>query len=72
MKLQVELQPFIIPSYVLEKTRPGKRQDGIQHARSHDIEELDVETLGQLCDEFRAGVFAKAGKADPGKATSPA
>lgn len=67
MKIQIELQPLIIPNYVLEKPRPGKRQDGIQRTRQHAIEDLDVETLAQLCDAFRAGIFAKAKKPDPGK-----
>lgn len=31
------------------------------------IEEVDAESLSNLCDEFREGVFKKVGKEDPKK-----
>jgi hypothetical protein len=63
--LSVELQPFTVPNFVREKTRPRPRQDGFHETPCHALHELDQATLSQMCDEFRAGVFAKAMKKDP-------
>jgi hypothetical protein len=34
------------------------------------LHELDQATLSQMCDEFRAGVFAKAMKKDPAQSNT--
>jgi CRISPR/Cas system endoribonuclease Cas6 (RAMP superfamily) len=63
MKVEVELQPFTVPNFVLVKPRLGFRQEGITEAPKFALSELDEQTLEQLCAEFRRAVFAKAGKA---------
>lgn len=43
----------------------GKRQDGLVVAPSWSIKDIDAEVLSEMCDQFRASVFQKAGKKDP-------
>jgi len=65
IKLDIELEPFRTPNYVLVKQRPKPRQEGYNgDTPKYHISELDSETLGALCDEFRAAIFEKAGKLD--------
>ena len=40
------------------------KQKGLVEAPKYAIQELDVDTLSSLCDEFRANVFARANKID--------
>lgn len=58
---QVELEPFLVPDYVVvknDKTRP--RQEGVDFkAEKINIRDLSASTLENLCKEFRRGVFAK-------------
>jgi hypothetical protein len=63
--LQVELQPFQTPNYVLTKAKPLDRQEGMQEAPKYHLSEFDSATLDKLCREFRREVFGKAGKAMP-------
>lgn len=60
IKKDVELQPFRVPNYVLQKAAPRTRQEGIQETPKFRLSELDTETLEALCDRFRADVLAKA------------
>ena len=41
------------------------RQDGFRMNHTIPIRELDADALSQMCHDFRAGVFTKAGKPDP-------
>lgn len=63
--LEVELQPFQTPNYVLTKPKPLERQEGMQEAPKYHLSELDSATLDRLCRGFRSEVFRKAGKAMP-------
>ena len=65
MKLNVELNNWIVPNYVSQKMTVGLRQDGIKEPLKFSLSELDSETLSGLCDEFRREIFRKAGKTDP-------
>jgi len=67
MKINVELIPMKVPNYVIQKMPPRPRQEGINinGAPKYHLSDLDENVLSQLCDEFRADVFAKAGKQDP-------
>lgn len=56
------LQPFTVPNYAIQVVPPGKRQDGFVENPKYHLSELDVETLEEMCAEFRSGVFEKAGK----------
>ena len=64
-KIEVELQPFTIPNFVLTVKEPRPKQDCIQEIPKYALSELDTYTLDRLCDEFRDAVFAKAGKQQP-------
>lgn len=55
------LRPFQVPNYVVAECP----QDGPWGAIGFALKDIDAEALAQLCNEFRAAVFAKAGKADP-------
>ena len=65
VKITVELQPFTLPNFVREKESPRPRQDEFRESRCHALHDLDTSVLANLCDEFRAGIFAKAMKKDP-------
>ena len=60
----IELVPFRVPSYVIQKTPARPRQDGFKEAPKYHLSELDEDTLIALCDQFKADVLAKA-KAGP-------
>lgn len=66
VKLEVELQPFTVPNFVLlSKLPPKAREAGIDKPTSFHLSELDAEMLDRLCWEFRVAVFEKAGKRMP-------
>ncbi len=67
MKIEVELNPWLAPSCVTVKAKPGLKQEGMKESQVIDIWDLDEKTLAGLCDEFRREVFRKAGKKDPQK-----
>lgn len=57
---KIELRPFTVPNYVIQVVPPGRREEGLIGAPSHRLGDLDDLTLNQLCDDFRAGVMARA------------
>ena len=63
--IQLKLQPFRTPNFVLPETPPGKLQDGFKTGSSFPLSQLPAETLSDMCDAFRDEVFKKAGKDDP-------
>ena len=63
--MNIELIPIRIPDYIIQKTPPKPRSEGLTESPKYHLSEVDEQTLSQLCDDFRAGVFAKAGKVDP-------
>jgi hypothetical protein len=67
--MKVELQPWITPNYVSAVMPPQQRQDGFNPdaAPKWHVKDLNVETLAEQCDKFRAEVFKLAGKDDPAK-----
>jgi len=65
----VSLVPFDIPTSVRMKMPPKPRQSGWQARPSIPLKDLDKRTLSDLCDRFRAEVFAKAGFDDPREET---
>jgi hypothetical protein len=66
--MKIALKPFTVPNYVIGEAPPRPRQDGWQEPPKWELGELDADTLSELCDDFRAAVFEKAGAADPRKA----
>ena len=63
--IELELKPFNVPNYVLTAQKVGERQDGFTETPVYKLEDLDVETLEPLCNEFRDSVFKKANKDQP-------
>lgn len=60
MKMEIEIQKFSTPNFVLSIPQPNET-----NRVSWPIREVDAQTLSKLCDEFRREVFAKAEKKDP-------
>jgi len=65
MKHSIDLLPFNVPNYVLVVPKTGKREDGFTESPKFALSELSVETLEELCAQFRREVFIKAGKVAP-------
>lgn len=68
VKMKVDIAPFTVPNFVgtIRPARP--RQEGfftVPDGHKMRLSDLDEETLDELCQEFRANVFRKAGKEDP-------
>ncbi len=63
--IEVELQPFSVPNFVIPVAKTG-RQD-LEHDRSFPLSDIDAITLDGMCEEFRRGVFTKAGKRPPAR-----
>lgn len=63
--LNIELQPFQVPNFVIQKVGPRPREEGFQEAPKYRLADVDEATLSMLCDAFRAEVFEKADKIDP-------
>ena len=66
--LEVELQPFQVPSFVYLVAKPSKREDGFAEKAAYPLSDLDSLTLDKLCRQFRDEVFRKAGKSQPPEA----
>lgn len=64
MNMPMQLRPFTVPNFVIVEL-PQPPKESAQSCPSLSIEDLDEQTLSGLCDEFRANVFARAGKQDP-------
>ena len=60
--IEIELQPFTVPNFVLTVPKAGNRQDGFKEVPKYSLSELSAETLDKLCMDFRSEVFRKAGK----------
>lgn len=63
--MDIKIQRMGTPNYVIAEIPAGRRQDGFTEAPKWHLRDVDAETLSILCDQFRADVFAKAGKPDP-------
>ena len=60
IQLLVELKPFSVPNYVIQKVPDRLRHDGFVDAPVYHLSQLDKHTLKKLCDDFRDNVFKKA------------
>jgi len=64
--MKIQFRQWVVPSFCVQELPPRPRQDGLKDAPSWALSEVDADVLAQMCDDFRAEVFRKAGKADPG------
>lgn len=62
--IEVPIQPFSIPHFVRRDKKAAGPGDPEAEA-AFELSAVDAQTLSALCDQFRAEVFKKAGKADP-------
>lgn len=58
-KIEVELQPFPLPTGVYIKMAPGLKQDGMRPAQEIKIRDLNIRVLEVLIDEFRNSLLAE-------------
>jgi hypothetical protein len=65
VKLDVELKPFNVPSFVFIGTPPRSREEGVKFDSGIALRDVSAETLEKLCEEFTNAVFKKAGKHRP-------
>jgi len=63
--INVTLRGFSTPDCAIPESRPGVRQNGIVPIGSISLSDIEASVLSDLCDQYRAEVFKKAGKPDP-------
>jgi hypothetical protein len=63
--MNVKVLPFTLPNFVIIKPKPRPRQEGFRGVATFPLSDVEAAELSRMCDEFRAGVFAKAKKKDP-------
>ena len=63
-QIKVNLKPFHVPEGVYAEGKPGLKQDGTIPLSFYPLRDLDLQTLEELCAEFRANVLIKAGHED--------
>jgi hypothetical protein len=63
--IQLKLKPWMAPNFAVPERPPGRREDGVHFDTGIPISSLPVDVLSQMCDDWRAEVFRKAGKKDP-------
>jgi hypothetical protein len=59
--ITIPIKPFVVPSYV----SAAESVDVVRKDTNFPLSEVDADALSQLCDDWRAAVFKKAGKDDP-------
>jgi hypothetical protein len=69
--MQIKFKPWITPNFAHVEGPLGRRQEGVSFDRGFALSEIPVEDLAELCDQFRADVFRKAGRPDPAAGVSP-
>jgi hypothetical protein len=67
IKMNIDIVPWMTPNFVSVKMPSRPRQEGFNEGIRYALNELDEQTLSELCDNFRKEVFEKAGKKDPKK-----
>ena len=60
--LQVDLEPFKAPNFVIAADKVVSKQEGMLARQSYPLSSLDAMTLDKLCDQFRSEVFRKPRK----------
>lgn len=60
----INLHPFTVPNFVRPIMPSTTRQQGFIEAPAIPLSDLSIETLDEMCREFRVAVFDKAGKVD--------
>jgi len=64
-KIELEVSDWATPNVVEVKRPPRPRQEGFTPMPGILLADASANLLAELCDNFRAEVFRKAGKQDP-------
>lgn len=69
MKHEIKLQPIKPPNYIIAEPAPRRSTSMTETTEppKFALADLSVETLSELCEQFRVDVFKKAGKPLPPK-----
>ena len=65
VSIQIHIQSFPVPEYVKLDRGADITQPIVLDGDRVSLTQLDEKVLSDLCNEFRANVFARAGKVDP-------
>jgi hypothetical protein len=67
LTIDVEIQDFQTPNFVVPVQRIGKKEDGpgLELSQSIPLRDVPVDLLDRLCENFRREVFRKAERPDP-------
>lgn len=63
--MDIEIQDFQTPNFVVPVSKPGLKQEGWKPAESIPLKDVGTDILDALCRNFRAEVFRKAERQDP-------
>ena len=63
--VNLKLRPWMVPNFATVEQPPGRRQDGWKDVPGIPLADIDPDTLSAMCDDYRAAIFANAGKPDP-------
>lgn len=64
-EIKVRLLPIRVPNYIIHEAQPRPQGEGFKENDKSKLEDLNPDTLAELCDDFRKSIFEKAGKTDP-------
>lgn len=53
IKVEIDVVPFAVPTDVFINAKAGLKQDGMQQKQSISLNDLSVEVVESLCDEFK-------------------
>lgn len=71
MEIKIKIKPVYVPTHVTLEI-PSYLENGLssrRHSTEIKLSDLDVETLSELCDQFRKDAFKEACKVDPNPPT---
>lgn len=70
LTIDLEIQDFKTPNFVVPVQKIGKREDGpgLELSQSIPLRDVPAELLDKLCKNFRREVFRKAERQDPEEA----
>jgi len=58
-QIKLKLRPFTLPNFVHFENPTGKREDGVKFDNGISIEDLDEETIIEMCEDFKQSLLKK-------------
>lgn len=65
IQTSIELNKFQAPNFATVKSKPGRKEDGLQPLASIPIAELEPKTLDELAFAWLEDIYEKAGHPNP-------